>query len=106
MGDAEIARSLESTLALFAVVAVVALSVIRWRLSRFHPEEWRALAEPGERGTVPLAGWWRLVRFAVSLRHLRLDDLTLSLACVAFGLGVLAVASGAVGWLLLKAGGG
>ena len=106
MQEADVARSLETTLALFAVVAVVALWVIRWRLSNFHPDEWRALARPGAGGAVTPAGWWRLLRFAVSLRHLKLDDLTLSLACVAFALGMLAVASGVAGWLLLKLGGG
>jgi hypothetical protein len=42
---------------------------------------------------------WRLIRFAVSPRHLGMTDLTLSLACVAFLLGVLAVLVGFVGWM-------
>jgi len=42
---------------------------------------------------------WRLARFIVSQRHFRLDDLTLSLASLAFTLGVLAVIVGFVGWM-------
>ena len=42
---------------------------------------------------------WRLARFILSQRHFTLDDLTLSLASLAFTLGVLAVIVGFVGWM-------
>ena len=94
MDDAGALQSLATTLVLFAVVAAVGLPVIVSRLRRHHPEVWEALSPPGS--TAPEAAW-RLMRFAISLRHLRLDDLTLSLACVAFALAILAVLVGAVG---------
>ena len=94
MDDAGALQSLATTFLLFAVVAAVGLPVIVSRLRRHHPDVWGALAPPGS--TAPEVGW-RLVRFAISLRHLRLDDLTLSLACVAFALGILAILAGAVG---------
>lgn len=99
----QVVRSLARTLAMFAVVTAVALPVMVARLRRFHPEVWRGLARSGS--TTPQVAW-RLVRFAVSPRHLRLDDLTLSLACVAFTLGFLAVLAGAVGWGLAVLSGG
>lgn len=101
MDDASLLRSLTTTLVLFAVVTTVALPVIVSRLRKHHPEVWKALGTPGAPGSASGPTAWRLIRFAVSPRHLRLDDLTLSLACVAFTLAILAVISGAIGWLLL-----
>jgi hypothetical protein len=100
MDEASIMRSLVTTLILFVVVTAVALPVIVSRLRRHHPAVWQALGTTTDSGSVEPPSAWRLIRFAMSLRHLRLDDLTLSLACVAFALAVLAMVSGAVGWLL------
>lgn len=99
MDDATIARSFLTTLGLFVAVATVALPVTVWRLKAYHRQAWGELvpSSAGRPSTAVVA--WRLVRFAVSLRHLRLADLTLSLACVAFTLGVLAVLVGLVGWI-------
>lgn len=94
MDDAGALQSLATTFVLFAVVAAVGLPVIVSRLRHHHPEVWRMLNPPG---STALEVAWRLMWFAISLRHLRLDDLTLSLACVAFALGILAVLAGAVG---------
>lgn len=100
MDEASILRSLVTTLILFVVVTAVALPVIVSRLRRHHPEVWEALGARGASGSVQPPSAWRLIRFALSLRHLRLDDLTLSLACVAFALAILAMISAAIGWLL------
>ena len=99
MADAGVARSFATTLGLFVAVAAVALPVTVWRLRRYHAEVWQALcAAPA--GRVPAAVLaWRVVRFALSPRHLGMTDLTLSLACVAFLLGVLAVLVGLIGWM-------
>jgi hypothetical protein len=99
MNDAGVLQSLATTLVLFVVVAAVALPVIVSRLRRHHPAVWSALCPPGSSA---LQVAWRLIRFAISLRHLRLDDLTLSLACVALALGILAVLAGVVGWGLAR----
>lgn len=106
MDEAGVLRSLVKTLVLFAIVTTVALSVIVARLRRHHPEVWDAIGSSSESGSTTVASVWRLVRFAVSPRHLRLDDLTMSLACVAFTLAILAVVSGLIGWLLLIVTGG
>lgn len=106
MDDASILRSLVTTLVLFAVVTTVAVPVIVSRLRRHHAEVWEALGSPGAPGTAKAPSAWRLIRFAVSPRHLRLDDLTLSLACVALTLAILALISGIIGWLLFVTMGG
>jgi hypothetical protein len=101
MKEASLLRSLETTLILFVVVTGIAVPVIVSRLRKAHAEVWGALASSGEPGLAGRPSAWRLIRFATSFRHLRLDDLTLSLACVAFTLAVLALISGIIGWLLL-----
>ena len=99
MDDASVARSFAATLTLFVAVAAVALPVAVWRLQRYHREVWEALvATPSGRLPAVVRGW-RLIRFTVSPRHLGMTDLTLSLACVAFLLGVLAVLVGFIGWM-------
>jgi len=99
MDEGAVARSFATTLGLFVAVAAVALPVTVWRLRRYHRPVWEALAATlaGRPRALVLA--WRLVRFAVSPRHLGMTDLTLSLACVAFLLGVLAVLVGFIGWM-------
>jgi len=99
MDDANVAQSFATTLGLFVAVAAVALPVTVWRLRRYHPTEWTALvaARAGRPAAVVVA--WRLARFILSQRHFTLDDLTLSLASLAFTLGVLAVIVGFVGWM-------
>jgi len=100
MDDANVAQSFATTLGLFVAVAAVALPVTVWRLRRYHPTEWTALvAARAGRPAAAVVVAWRLVRFMVSQRHFRLDDLTLSLASLAFTLGVLAVIVGFVGWM-------
>jgi len=100
MDDASVARSFATTLGLFVAVAAVALPVTVWRLRRYHPTEWAALVAARDgRSAAAVVVAWRLVRFMVSQRHFRLDDLTLSLASLAFTLGVLAVIVGFVGWM-------
>jgi hypothetical protein len=100
MDDASVARSFATTLGLFVTVAAVALPVTVWRLRRYHPTEWAALvaARAGQPAAAVVVAW-RLIRFVVSQRHFGLDDLTLSLASLAFTLGVLAVIVGFVGWM-------
>ena len=99
MDEAAVARSFATTLGLFVAVAAVALPVTVWRLRRYHRPVWEALvaAPSGRLPAVVLA--WRLIRFSLSPRHLGMTDLTLSLACVAFLLGVLAVLVGFIGWM-------
>jgi hypothetical protein len=99
MDDASVARSFATTLGLFVAVAAVALPVTVWRLRRYHPTEWAALIRGRAGRPPPAVVASRLVRFMVSQRHFRLDDLTLSLASLAFTLGVLAVIVGFVGWM-------
>ncbi|HOC42487.1 MAG TPA: hypothetical protein PKJ99_05635 [Thermoanaerobaculales bacterium] len=99
MDDTAIVRSFLTTLGLFVVVTAVALPVTVWRLKAHHRQAWDELVRSGAGRRSAAAIAWRLVRFALSLRHLRLADLTLSLACVAFALGVLAVLVGFVGWV-------
>ena len=99
MNGAGALQSLSTTFVLFVAVAAVALPVIVSRLRRHHAAVWRALNSPG---STAVGAAWRVIRFAISLRHLQLDDLTLRLACVAFALGILAVLAGAVGWGLAQ----
>ena len=99
MDEASIARSFVTTLGLFVVVTAVALPVTVWRLKAYHRQAWDELVPPGAGRPSAAVIAWRLVCFTVSLRHLRLADLTLSLACVAFTLGALAVLVGFVGWM-------
>jgi len=99
MDDTAIVRSFVTTLGLFVVVTAVALPVTVWRLKAYHRQAWDELVPPGAGRPSAAVIAWRLVCFTVSLRHLRLADLTLSLACVAFTLGVLAVLVGFVGWM-------
>jgi hypothetical protein len=99
MDDAAVARSFATTLGLFVAVAAVALPVTVWRLRRYHRPVWESLAATPAGRARELVLAWRLIRFAVSPRHLGMTDLTLSLACVAFLLGVLAVLVGFIGWL-------
>jgi len=106
MDDAAIARSFVTTLGLFVVVTAVALPVTVWRLKAYHRPVWDALVGPRAGRPSAVVTAWRLIRFTVSLRHLRLADLTLSLACVAFTLGVLAVIVGFVGWMQAVIAGG
>lgn len=97
--DDAVARSFATTLGLFVAVAAVSLPVTVWRLRRYHPHEWEKLvAARAGRPTAALVTW-RLIRFIMLQRHFGLADLTLSLANLAFTLGVLAVAVGLVGWL-------
>jgi hypothetical protein len=99
MDDATVARSFATTVSLFVVGAAFALAVTVWRLRRYHPEAWQALAASPS-GRLPAAVLaWRVIRFTLSPRHLGMADMTLSLACVAFLLGVLAVLVGFVGWM-------
>lgn len=98
MDDAGVARSFATTLGLFVAVAAVALPVTVWRLRRYHSAEWDKLAMAST-GRPAVAVAWRLIRFIVSQRHFKLDDLTLSLASLAFTLGVLAVIVGFLGWM-------
>ena len=99
MDEAAVARSFATTLGLFVAVAAVALPVTVWRLRRHHREAWEALvATPSGRLPAPVLVW-RVIRFSLSPRHLGMTDLTLSLACVAFLLGVLAVLVGFIGWM-------
>jgi hypothetical protein len=106
MDEATIARSFVTTLGLFVVVTAVALPVTVWRLKAYHRPAWDALVPPGAGRPSAVATAERLIRFTVSLRHLRLADLTLSLACVAFTLGALAVLVGFVGWMQAVTAGG
>jgi hypothetical protein len=99
MDEGSVARSFLTTLALFVAVAAVALPVAVWRLRGYHRPVWEALAATAAGRPRPLVVAWRLIRFAVSPRHLGMTDLTLSLACVAFLLGVLAVLVGFIGWM-------
>lgn len=100
MDDAGVARSFATTLGLFVAVAAVALPVTVWRLRRYHSAEWDKLAMAATgRPAAAVAVAWRLIRFIVSQRHFKLDDLTLSLASLAFTLGVLAVIVGFLGWM-------
>lgn len=99
MVDASVARSFATTFGLFVAVAAVALPVTVWRLRRYHPTEWAALATAPAGQLAAAVVAWRLIRFIVSQRHFKLDDLTLSLASLAFTLGVLAVVVGFVGWM-------
>jgi hypothetical protein len=98
MDDAGVARSFATTLGLFVAVAAVALPVTVWRLRRYHSAEWDKLAMAATGRPAPAVAW-RLIRFIVSQRHFKLDDLTLSLASLAFTLGVLAVIVGFLGWM-------
>jgi hypothetical protein len=97
--DDAVARSFATTVAMFVAVAAVALPVTVWRLRRYHPAEWEKLvaARAGRATAAVIAS--RLIRFIMLQRHFGLADLTLSLANLAFTLGVLAVAVGVVGWL-------
>jgi hypothetical protein len=100
MDDAGVAQSFATTLGLFVAVAAVALPVTVWRLRRYHSAEWEKLAMAAAgRPAAAVAVRWRLIRFIVLQRHFKLDDLTLSLASLAFTLGVLAVIVGFVGWM-------
>jgi hypothetical protein len=100
MDDAGVARSFATTLGLFVAVAAVALPVTVWRLRRYHSAEWEKLATAAAgRPAAAVVVAWRLVRFIVSQRHFKLDDLTLSLASLALTLGVLAVIVGFLGWM-------
>jgi hypothetical protein len=96
MEASDLAGSLATTLLLLVLVVGVSYPVAVWRLRSDHEPTWRALGEPRAFGWPLDASTWRLFAFAVSLRHLRLNDLTLSLACVGFTLGVLAAAAAAV----------
>lgn len=106
VSSADLARSLSSTLLLLVIVVAVSYPVTTWRLRRFHEATWRSLGEPRAFGWPFAASSWRLLAFAASFRHLRLDDLTLSLACVAFTLGLLAAVAGMVAALLWMLTGG
>jgi len=106
MDDAGMSRSLYMTFLLFIVVVGVALPVAVARLRDHHREVWEALGSPKAFGSPFKASTWRLTRFAMSLKHTRLDDLTLSLACVGYALGMLAAVAGLVGLVLLKMSGG
>lgn len=99
MDDASVARSFATTLGLFVAVTAVALPVAVWRLRSYHRPVWDELAGSGGGRRPVVSTAWRLIRFMVTLRHLRLSDLTLSLASLAFTLGVLAVIVGFVGWM-------
>lgn len=102
MDEAMVAESLLRTLLLLVAVVAVAYPVTVWRLRRFHHPTWRDLGEPRAFGSPTDASSWRLLAYAVSLKHLRLNDLTLSLACVGLTLGLLAAAAAVVAVLLWK----
>jgi hypothetical protein len=89
-----------STLLLLVLVVGVSYPVAVWRLRRFHEQAWRELGEPRAFGWPFDASSRRLLVFAVSFGHLRLNDLTLSLACVGFTLGLLAAVSSGVAVVL------
>ena len=106
MDQSQLAASLSRTLLLLVLVVVVSYPVAVWRLRQFHQDAWRALGEPKVFGSFFAPSTWRLTWFALSFRHLRLDDLTLSLACVGFTLSVLAVLAALVGVAMWKLNGG
>lgn len=106
MDQAQLAESLSRTLLLLVVVVVVSYPVAVWRLRQYHEAAWRELGEPRVFGSFFAPSTWRLTWFALSFRHLRLDDLTLSLACVGFTLAVLSLLAAGVGLVLWTLGGG
>jgi len=106
MDQAQLAESLSRTLLLLVVVVVVSYPVAVWRLRQYHEAAWRELGEPRVFGSFLAPSTWRLTWFALSFRHLRLDDLTLSLACVGFTLAVLSLLAAGVGLVLWTLGGG
>jgi len=106
MVDAEMTKSLYTTFLLCVVIVGVAFPVAVGRLREHHREVWDAMGSPKPFGSPFAPSTWHLVRFMVSTKHTRLDDLNLSLACVAFTLGTLAAVAGLVGLVLLRASGG
>jgi hypothetical protein len=106
MDSTQIAGSLSQTLLLLVLVVLVSYPTAVWRLRRFHHDAWRDLGEPKVFGSLFAPSTWKLTWFALSFRHLRLDDLTLSLACVGFTLSVLAVLAALVGVVMWTLNGG
>ena len=100
MDQATLAESLSRTLVLLVLVVVVAYPVTVWRLRRYHETVWRSLGEPRAFGSLFAASTWRLLGFATSFKHLRLNDLSLSLACVGFALGLFAALAALAGVLM------
>jgi hypothetical protein len=106
MEDAGLMRSLVSTFVLFVVIVVIAVPVAVTRLRDQHRAVWEAMGSPSVIPSPFKASTWHLAAFIMSMKHTRLDDLTLSLACVAAALGVLAALLGLVGLILLRMSGG
>ncbi len=105
MDEAAMAGSLARTLLLLVLVVAVAYPVAVWRLRRYHETAWRSLGEPRAFGSPFAASTRRLLAFAISFKHLRFNDLTLSLACVGFTLGLFAVVAALAGvlmWVLTR----
>ena len=106
MDEATLAESLSRTLLMLVLVVAVAYPVTVWRLRRYHQTVWQSLGEPRAFGSPASASSWRLLAFAVSFKHLRLNDLTLSLACVGFALGLFGAVAALIGALMWLSGQG
>lgn len=100
MDEAILAESLSRTLLLLVLVVAVAYPVTVWRLRTYHQSVWQSLGEPRAFGSPLAVSSWRVVGFAMSFKHLRLNDLTLSLACVGFALGLFAASAALIGALM------